>query len=44
VQAAQGSRAGLANGIELRADETAGRRIGITVGKRALARALRYAP
>jgi Na+-translocating ferredoxin:NAD+ oxidoreductase RnfD subunit len=44
VQAAQASRAGLANGIELRADETAGRRIGITVGKRALARALRYAP
>lgn len=42
AQAARTSRAGLENGIELRADETAGRRIGVAVGKRALARALRY--
>jgi hypothetical protein len=41
-EAARASRAGLENGIELRADETAGRTVGIVVGKRALALALRY--
>ena len=41
AQAAQASRSGLASGIELRADETAGRAIGVEVGKRALALARR---
>ena len=42
ARAAAAGRAGLANGIELRADDTAGRRIGIAVGKRALWLARRY--
>jgi hypothetical protein len=41
-RAAAASGAGLADGIELRADEAAGRKIGIAVGKRALALARRY--
>ena len=41
-EAARASRAGLESGIELRADQTAGRAIGIAVGMRALAFARRY--
>ena len=42
ARAAAASRAGLAEGIELRVDERAGQRIGVAVGRRALALARRY--
>jgi hypothetical protein len=42
-QAERLSRAGVDGGIETPADETGGRALGTTVGRKAVARALRYA-